>query len=239
MTSLAALALAAALPAQASEAASLPGAAPPRTAEARPQSKGSDSSVRLNQRKRKGKSSASDRHSVTLAPFRTTWPAAHIRYELRLRPKLGLDLGAGFGQWRPMAVRVAGNLTGIEVPDIDIKELEAALSTYPAGRFNGGMQLGVTVRQQWASTAVATSTGAGLAMANATATVFTVGPHIGVKKIWPSGFTLQARVGGGYAVANADVAAVAMFGPLLGTEEVGGSYGGPIVFGSAGLGWSF
>jgi hypothetical protein len=226
----AALALALALPATAATPAS-----------ARPAAQGSDSSVRIDQKKhRKGKEGTSARrHSLTLAPFRTSWPAAHLRYELRLRPKLGIDLGAGFGRWRPMAVRVAGNIADIDIPDIDLVEMEAAINTYPAGRFHRGMQLGLTVRQQWASTTVATSSGGALAMADAQARVFTVGPHIGVKRIWPSGFTLQARVGGGYAVANADVDAVAMFGPLLGTEQVGGSYGGPIVFGNAGIGWSF
>lgn len=210
-------------------------------ASARPAAQGSDSSVHIDQKKhsKSREGTSARRHSLTLAPFRTSWPAAHVRYELRLRPKVGIDLGAGFGRWRPMAVRVAGNLADIDVPDIDLVEMEAALNTYPAGRFHRGMQLGLTVRQQWVSTSVATASGGALAMANAQASVFTVGPHIGAKRIWPSGFTLQARVGAGYAIATADVDAVAMFGPLLGTEQVGGSYGGPIVFGNAGIGWSF
>lgn len=231
MVTTTALALALALPAAATPAPEPPGQARPAA----------DNTVRIDKKKhsKSRESTSARRHSLTLAPFRTSWPAAHVRYELRLRPKLGIDLGAGFGRWRPMAVRVAGNIADIDVPDIDLVEVEAAVNTYPAGRFHRGMQLGLTVRQQWVSTSVATTSGGALAMADASASVFTVGPHIGAKRVWPSGFTLQARVGAGYAVANADVDAVAMFGPLLGTEQVGGSYGGPIVFGNAGIGWSF
>ncbi len=215
-----------------SPAAEVPAAAAPASEDGR--------TVRVSQKKhQRGPDSQRDRHSLTLAPFRTSWPAVHLRYEARLRPKLGLDLAAGMGQWRPMAVRVASNLTDVDIPEISLKEAEVALSTYPAGHFDRGMQLGVTVRHQWASTAAATTSMGAIAAAQATATVFTVGPHIGLKRIWNSGFTLQARVGAGYAMANADVEAVAMFGPMLGTEQLGGSYGGPIVFGSAGLGWSF
>lgn len=200
-----------------------------------------DSTVTIRQESKKsGKNGGAGKaHSLTLAPFKTTWPAVHIRYEGRLTPKLGVDLAAGIGQWNPISLRVATGITGVNVPDISIKELEGALSFYPAGHFHRGMQLGVTVRHQWASSSITAGTPGAMASGTADATVFTVGPHIGWKRIWSSGFTAQMRVGAGYISASASVAAVGMVGPFLASDEVGGSYGGPMVFGSAGVGWSF
>lgn len=182
------------------------------------------------------------RHSITLSPFRATWPALHARYELRLTPHLGVDVAAGTGSWNPVSARVVSAVTGTTMPDVSITEVEAAVSTYVAGRFARGVQLGLTARRQVASSDVVwgtdPSTGASTSTAFAAKTAI-VGPHLGLKRVGQKGLTFQARVGGGWMFADASATTVVSAGDTSLPLPLVQAYSGPMVFGNMGIGYSF
>lgn len=228
---LTALALALAVPAHAVE--------PADAAPAEVSVRGGESvKVRSHQRRKPGAVSA--RHSVTLAPFRAAWPALHARYELRLNPRWGLDVAAGTGTYSPTAAKVAGAVLAVNIPDLSITELEAATSAYVGGRFARGVQLGLTVRRQVATGTVSTGSDSGVGtFSDVRVAATTIGPHVGIKRVAKSGLTFQARVGGGWMFADATAATVATIGELGVPLPLAYAYSGPMVFGNAGIGWSF
>lgn len=182
------------------------------------------------------------RHSITIDPFRATWPAFHGRYELRLTPHLGVDVAAGTGTYNPLALRTATALTGTELPDLQLTEFEGAMSVYVGGRFARGVQLGVTARKQTATADVVwledETTGASSASAVNLAST-TIGPHLGLKRVGKKGLTFQARVGAGWAMASASAVTVMSAEGAALPIPLATSYTGPTVFGNAGIGWSF
>ena len=198
--------------------------------------------VRGRARRKAEKARITARHSLTISPFRATWPAFHGRYEKRLTPHLGADVAVGFGSWNPLSARVVNALTATEMPDVSMREVEGGLSAYVGGRFARGMQLGMTVRRQVATSEVVwgvdPTTGASTTT-NFEARATTVGPHLGLKRVGKRGLTFQARVGGGWMFADAEAnteLAVADSSALLPMTR---GYSGPMVFGNMGIGYSF
>ena len=205
-------------------------------------SSGDTVSVRGRTHRKAQHTRVSARHSITVSPFRATWPAFHGRYELRLTPHLGVDIAGGGGRWNPLSARVVDALTETDIPDVTMREVEGAVSAYVGGRFARGTQLGLTVRRQVAESEVVwgvdPDTGASTTTAlEARAT--TVGPHLGIKRVGKRGLTFQARVGAGWVFADAEAnteLAVADASLLLPMAQ---GYAGPMVFGNMGIGYSF
>ena len=169
----------------------------------------------------KEKSVSDHTQSITVAPFKLIDPRVHIEYERSLSDQTGFTVGATFGKYNPLLLRVITSALDI---DYSVTNIGAnAAFNYHFKDFNKGWFLS-----------------GGLAFNNFNATLegedlgsssnIELGPTIGYKIAANSGFTFAFDFGFGYRME--------LGGPEEGSEyESSGN--GLAYLGTSSIGWSF
>ena len=144
-----------------------------------------------------GQAAENVEQSVTVNPFRATWPALDARYEKKLGDNQGAYGRIAAGKYNPLALRAlsfAMKQSG--------EELNVAGSLFGVGggynyyfkSFDRGWFGGMAAEVNRTSTTLEYQ-GASLAV---TATDFSLGPVIGWKRVADSGLTFSWELGAGY-----------------------------------------
>lgn len=190
-------------------------------------------------------------NTVTLGATKLFWPAAEIEYERKLTKKLAVSGFLGAGNYKPFLLSRAVD----SVPDISMRSAGLRFNTYPFGKFKKGFQLGVTARrmaleyketqteryEQGGATATATLE------YDFTLTSWTVGPHIGYKRVIGPGFTVgfNAGVGSFSGSLTSELTATANAEGYEVSQSVGSDFSNQLnqlpamIFGTVHAGWSF
>jgi hypothetical protein len=144
------------------------------------------------------------RVSLTISPIHLLFPMLEVTAELRVQDRLGLALIGGLGH----------------VLGVRVQELGAQARWYVTGHFARGLHLGVEALYLRADLADLSTTVSGEGLS--------VGPFVGYKLGWPSGFTLDGQAG---------VALVAARARSSGSTSSGGRTTLPLL--NLNLGWTF
>jgi len=159
--------------------------------------------------------------SLTVAPFKLIEPRAHLEYERSLSDTTGFTVGATFGKYNPLVMRII-NALGVDysVSNIGVN----AAFNYHFKHFNRGWFVSGGLWYDNFSAKLEGEDAGGWS-------TLKVGPTFGYKIAAESGFTFAFDAGFGYGLS---------LGSDVDDDEVSaGSSGGLAYLGSTSIGWSF
>ncbi len=171
-------------------------------------------------------------NTVTVDALKLTWPAFSGEYERKLSNKLGVAGFAGMGRYWPLVLRQSLTDAGVSKDALNFWDLGARFNFYAAGRFENGLNLGVTARMRQLSA----TTGDGDTEATAKVRSIYLGPHLGYKLAFSPGVTLSFLGSAGYHKYGAITAEAGGSSANLGSFENQPAFG---VLGNVNVGWTF
>jgi hypothetical protein len=166
--------------------------------------------------------------SITIAPLKLINPLALVEYEQSLSDKSSFTLGAGYGRFNSLWLRIVNSAASAAGASYTMSEIAATGAyNYYFKNFNRGWYTGAGVEYSMYTPSV--SAGDESASAESFSNM-TIGPHIGWKVATEGGFTFSWDYGLGYQVVFGDTSG--SIAPSLNTNRASG-------MGSLNMGWSF
>jgi hypothetical protein len=178
---------------------------------------------------------ADHERTITVAALRLTNPMVQLDYEQALSDKTSFSVGAGYGRYNSLWLRLVNSLASDADVALRIPQVSATGAyTYYFKGFNRGWYTGGTLEYDRYTPRVE----AGDEEADTGLRSFsnlTVGPHIGYKIATKKGFTFSWDTGGGYQFGFGDAATQDFL--FYTTPRIASSRFA--LLGSLNLGWSF
>ncbi len=171
-------------------------------------------------------------NTVTVDALKLTWPAFEAEYERKLSNRMGVAGFAGMGRFWPLVLKKRLSEAGVPEDALSFWDLGARFNVYALGRFENGLNLGVTTRVRQ----LKATTSSDDIEATAKVRSFYFGPHLGYKLAFRPGVTLSFLGSAGYHKYGAITAEAGGSSANLGSFKDQPTYG---VLANLNVGWTF